>query len=112
MGMPIIKSSKVRYKQAVIDLIESIALEEAALAHILNAEGEKLQRVIFSQDVDICMLLETNKSVESMVGQVTELEEKLEEKLKLAIELTKCENNFDEAADENESDNDSFQALE
>lgn len=109
MGMPIIKSSEIIYKQAIIDIVESIALEEAALAHILNAEGEKLQRVIFSKDVDICMLLETNKSVESMVDKVTELEKKLEEKLKLAFEMMKYENNCHKYNRRNENDDESSQ---
>lgn len=32
--------------QAITDLLESIALEETAMSHILNAEGEKLQKAI------------------------------------------------------------------
>ncbi|MEG0542040.1 MAG: hypothetical protein RR528_06905, partial [Angelakisella sp.] len=32
--------------QAVIDIIESVALEQTALAHILNAEGEKIQKIV------------------------------------------------------------------
>ncbi|OON93763.1 MAG: hypothetical protein ATN32_08700, partial [Candidatus Epulonipiscium fishelsonii] len=34
------------FDETIIDLLESIALEEMALANILNAEGEKLQEVI------------------------------------------------------------------
>ena len=40
MGMPEIKSSNVTRSQAITDILQSIALEEAALAHILNAEGK------------------------------------------------------------------------
>ena len=48
MSMPVIAmhSNPVTMCQAVTDLLESIALDETALSHILNAEGEKLQRVI------------------------------------------------------------------
>ena len=38
MGMPEIRSSNVTRSQAITDILQSIALEEAALAHILNAE--------------------------------------------------------------------------
>lgn len=37
--------------QAVSDLFESIALQQAALSHILNAEGEKLQKVLSFDDI-------------------------------------------------------------
>lgn len=32
-------------RQAITDLFESVALQQTALSHILNAEGEKLQRI-------------------------------------------------------------------
>ena len=40
MGMPVISSSNITRSQAITDIIQSVALEEAALSHILNAEGE------------------------------------------------------------------------
>ena len=43
MGMPVITPSATTRAQAVTDIIESVALEEAALSHILNAEGEKIR---------------------------------------------------------------------
>lgn len=48
MGMPEIPSGKNRPKtqEVIVDLLESIALEEMAMAHIMNAEGEKLQEVV------------------------------------------------------------------
>ena len=44
MGMPVITASATTRDQAITDLIQSVALEETALSHILNAEGEKIQK--------------------------------------------------------------------
>lgn len=41
MGIPVIPC--VNKEQAYTNILESIALEETALAHIINAEGEKIQ---------------------------------------------------------------------
>lgn len=48
MGMPTIPENFNRptLDETIVDLLESIALEEMAIAHIMNAEGEKLQEVI------------------------------------------------------------------
>lgn len=51
MGMPVITPSTTTRSQAVTDLIESVALQETALSHILNAEGEKIQKVVATSDV-------------------------------------------------------------
>lgn len=83
MGMPVITPSGVTKCQAITDIIESVALEQAALSHILNAEGEKLQKVIALANVTPAQLLETNKSVQSMVGSVSRLEMILQSKLEL-----------------------------
>lgn len=83
MSMPVIRRSEdpVTICQAITDLIESIALEETALSHILNAEGEKIQKVIALQCVDFCQLMEVNESVANMVAVVSGLEQTLKEKL-------------------------------
>ena len=67
--------------QAITDLIESVALEEAGLAHIMNAEGEKLQKIIGLADVPTCTLLQANRSVKSMLDSVTLLEVVLKSKI-------------------------------
>lgn len=69
--------------QAVSDLFESIALQQAALSHILNAEGEKLQKVLSFDDIAPQTILLTNKSVESIVNAIANLETILKSKLDL-----------------------------
>ncbi len=81
MGMPVITPSRTTRAQAVTDVIESVALEETALSHILNAEGEKIQKMVAMADVTPEQLLATNKSVESMVNAVARLEMILQSKL-------------------------------
>jgi len=57
VSMPLIPEEKFRpnLKEAFIDLIESIALEEISLSHILNAEAEKIQAFIGEkQDFPMC----------------------------------------------------------
>lgn len=81
MGMPVITPSTTTRTQAITDIIESVALQETALSHILNAEGEKIQKMVAMQDVTPDVLLATNKSVESMVNAVSRLEMILHSKL-------------------------------
>lgn len=83
MSMPVIESSAnpVCMSQAVTNLIQSIALEETALSHILNAEGEKMQAAIALGDLDICKLLEINDSATDLIHAVANLELVLKDKL-------------------------------
>ena len=82
MSMPqIIPGTGTRW-QAITDIIASIALEQTALSHILNAEGEKLQMVI-AKSINVEELLCVNKSVNRMVDSITKLEFMLQSKLQL-----------------------------
>ncbi len=83
MSMPVIAMSDhpMTMCQAVTDLVASIALEETAMSHILNAEGEKLQAVLAMENVDICQLLEVNDSATNMVHAIANLELVLKDKL-------------------------------
>ena len=63
MGMPIITASTTTRGQAITDLIQSVALEETALSHILNAEGEKLQKIMSFDDIAPDTVLMANRSV-------------------------------------------------
>ncbi|MGI6029437.1 MAG: hypothetical protein ACOX81_08505 [Candidatus Heteroscillospira sp.] len=81
--MPVITPSGTTRCQAITDIIESVALQEAALAHILNAEGEKLQNAVNREAVTPSQLLEFNKSVEQTIRSVAQLEVILQSKLSL-----------------------------
>lgn len=85
MSMPELKNSEVSREQAVTDVIESMALEQSALSHILNAEGEKLQKIISLSMVpdDVAVILSANKTVKKMVNTITRLEILLQIKLEL-----------------------------
>jgi len=83
MGMPVITPGEGSREQAITDLIESVALQEAALAHIMNAEGEKMQAIIAMSNVTPDQLLELNNSVETMISAITRLEIMLQSKLEL-----------------------------
>ena len=61
---------------SLCSLLESIALNEAALSHILNAEGEKLQKAVQIAD-SIHDLLEIDRSVIQTLTRVTFLEQTL-----------------------------------
>lgn len=82
MSMPKIECPHIDKCCAASALLQSIALEETAISHILNAEGEKLQKAI-SLNCDQKDLIEINKSVESMVDKLTSLEVVLKSKLDL-----------------------------
>ena len=71
----------VTFDQAVIDLLESIALQESALSHILCAESQKMKKAIAMDDIDLCKLLEVNDSATNMVHAVANMELALKEKL-------------------------------
>lgn len=92
MGMPVIECFDIEVCCAASSLLQSIALEEAAVAHILNAEGEKIQKFIAGCNLKKDELLEVNCSVESMVEKLIVLENLLKAKLDMIIPLLeKCQ---------------------
>lgn len=82
MSMPVITPGTGTRCQAITDIIASVALEQTALSHILNAEGEKIQKIVAGA-ATADELLAVNKSVNSMVDSITRLEMLLQSKLQL-----------------------------
>jgi len=80
-------------KDAINQIISSIAMEELALSHILNAEGEKLQYVLGtlpgSGDLkpSIDDLVKINESVRDMIETVTFSQMFLRAKFKDALSM-------------------------
>jgi len=82
MSAPVIQkpTNPVDRCQAIADIIESIALEETGLAHIINAEGEKIQKgVALATCIDelVCV----NTSVKDTLTNIIKLEMLLQFKL-------------------------------
>jgi hypothetical protein len=78
-------------EQALTMLMASIALEEMGLAHIINAESEKIQYVLSAKlpkPCSITELKEINQGVERVIREVMKLQMLLQEKLENVISLT------------------------
>lgn len=87
-------------KQDALNLtIVSIAMEELALAHILNAEGEKIQYVLGTLEgsdpgeITICDIMEVNKSIQKTLRDIIKTEMLLQFKMEDVIELSEDETN-------------------
>lgn len=85
MGMPVITPSGTTRDQAITDVIESVALQEAGLSHIINAEGEKIQKVVATASTTQ-ELLDVNRSVRDMINSITQLEMLLHSKIALVAD--------------------------
>lgn len=82
MGMPVICSSNTTRNQAITDVLQSIALAEAALAHILNAEGENLQWIVAQDHICIDKLIEAHCCIQKTLEAAACFENALQNKLK------------------------------
>lgn len=93
MSMPVIVPGTSTKCQAVTDIMTSVALEQTALSHILNAQGEGIQQVVpqIKTSDELVML---NESIESLVNAISKLELLLEYKLNLFKDCTcqECQN--------------------
>lgn len=87
MGMPVIQPGTISREESVADIISSITAEENAIAHILNAESEKLQAIINMSDSSASELIAANRSVKKTVDTVIHLENALKSKLELFSDM-------------------------
>ncbi|MEG1710808.1 MAG: hypothetical protein RR316_03285, partial [Clostridia bacterium] len=71
------------FGQQSTDLAQSIALQQTALAHILNAEGEKIQAMLAAPNVTPTQLLDANTSVQNMIDSISNLECIMKQKIKI-----------------------------
>ena len=67
--------------------LQSIALQEAGLAHIINAEGEKIQKVVGMCDASVEEMIDVNTSVEGLIEKITSLELVLKSKMDAVLPL-------------------------
>ena len=100
MSMPKFPNSDciLTREQAINAILTSIALEEAALSHIINAEGEKIQYVLQHINSKSCYtfddmdkILEINESVSDLIDQITDMQLILKNKMRLATNFLKFE---------------------
>lgn len=107
MSLPDFKPRPITRNQAITDIISSVAQEQAAVAKILDAESDKLQKIVCTQ---VCpeQMLKGNKSVKSMVDSVVTLELILKAKLAL-FEDCLCEEHHKDGPCEEHHKDDSCQ---
>ena len=68
-------------------VIESVALEELALAHLINAEAEKVQKVADPQHCATpCEMIKVNESVSKTLINIIKLQMLLQFKLEEVLE--------------------------
>ncbi len=86
MGMPEIVGGETTQEQALTDLLVSIALEETALAHLINAEAEKVQAVV-NEEFDGDNILEVNESVRRVIITAIKMQMLLQFKLEQVLDF-------------------------
>ncbi|HJV44325.1 MAG TPA: hypothetical protein VJ824_01220 [Bacillota bacterium] len=84
-------------------LLASIALEEISLSHIMNAEGEKIQKVLKMEHSSLADILKINNSVERTLRNVIKKQMLLQFKLEDVIKFA-CNEVEEDCEDEDCSD--------
>jgi hypothetical protein len=107
MSMPTIPEEAFRPSicEAVIDLFKSIAMEETAISHLLNAEAEKIQAFVgrhldFPTNPTNCDILKFNQSVTKLLDVIVMKEWLLFRKLETSMEILEREEKCEEECEE------------
>ncbi len=91
MSMPKIDPGEgICAEQALADVIETIALQEAGLSHIINAEGEILQYFVdpnssAARRFTTEEMATANSSIEALLNAISAFEQSLNAKLQTAV---------------------------
>ena len=73
-------------EEVLVDLLESIALEETALANFINAEAEKTQRIIVDCDTTPREIISFQKNMSKVMKNVIKKEMLLQFKLEEVLD--------------------------
>lgn len=94
MSMPNIPDYDITREQSINILLASIGMEELSLAHLMNAEGEKIQLALGTlpgshKPLSPCEIMEINDNARRMLRDLLKTELLLTMKLESASELCK-----------------------
>lgn len=101
MGMPQIPEGTNRpsIDELFIDLLESLALEQMSVSHLLNAQGELLQESIRKwncDEIDLCELQcsckNTNNLISDLIMKEWLMQKKLNSILEIGLYCSDCDN--------------------
>jgi hypothetical protein len=85
MSMPEILLQTLDARKALATIVGSIALQEAAISHVLNAEGEKIQAAAGMTGATLGDLQDINNSAKAMINNIALFEDDLQHKLGTAL---------------------------
>lgn len=75
--MPELKLQSKKREEALMDVLESTALEKVALAELLNAGAEEMRGVMDLEDVSVDKLIDFQSSLNSIIQNGIEVQKML-----------------------------------
>ncbi|MCL2611297.1 MAG: hypothetical protein FWE02_06440 [Defluviitaleaceae bacterium] len=111
MSLPVFPKEKIKREDAINQILSSIAMEELALSHVINAEGEKIQFVLgtlkerkLPHKPTIEQVLQVNESVKDVLDVIVSKQILLKSKMQSALAASMDKNKGkDKDKDENET---------